>query len=494
MKFRLIVTLLILTLPLLAGAEIETFHYKGDLEMLALSGNECIDKERPGSHIPIDMALKVERSWKGERFEGYYSGPDIQIGYFSGANPGTLLLYYPEEGNSVNQGHVLSLHINNNSIVAEIHEKHLAPTENGCNFDNARLILRNVGTDEKPEAAYKHLEKQFTSEAEYLLGYRMLYEGKITESLPHLEAAVRLREEFEGFKTQDMVYPALFLSMADCVTGRLDEGFKLQKRVFNIPMEVNKRHELQHTVLINLFSDQAQRLGKDGNWDQATSLIEWAIAKYPNLTEFQPLMAEQLIEQGRLYEACSRLEKIIKEHPTDANLGNALAWCLVQQGNELFDEDDPSTSLKLFHHALDLNPVSRETWNSILDAYTDIGKPEEVNIILQKKAKTIIRIYGKKEYAKLQAHIFSEEARHVTSGIDYAQQEELFRKAVELDPDNPGYVTLLARTLHRNGRFRDSLNLLEKQRGLCKDDNCQKIITESMQKESLLERLVKKLN
>ena len=70
MRFRLIVTLAILALPLLARADIETLHYKGDLEMLTMSGDECNDKERPGSRIPVDMVLKVERTEAGERFDG----------------------------------------------------------------------------------------------------------------------------------------------------------------------------------------------------------------------------------------------------------------------------------------------------------------------------------------------------------------------------------------------------------------------------------------
>jgi tetratricopeptide (TPR) repeat protein len=205
-------------------------------------------------------------------------------------------------------------------------------------------------------------------------------------------------------------------------------------------------------------------------------------------------MAELLVEQERLEEACNRLEKAYRSHPDDAGLGETLAWCLVQRGNELFDVDDPGVSLELFRHALDLNPVNRGIWDSILAAYAAIGMPAEGENLLQKRAEMVIGAFGIKEYEKLKAYVYSEEARLAVNGIDRAQQEELFRKAVALDPDYPVYVTKLARIIQRSGHYEESLNLLKKQRGRCRDDICRATIDESLQKELLLERLVRKLD
>jgi hypothetical protein len=46
------------------------YHFKGDMEMLTLSGIECADKERPGFRMPVDLALRyVDVGWERLRRE-----------------------------------------------------------------------------------------------------------------------------------------------------------------------------------------------------------------------------------------------------------------------------------------------------------------------------------------------------------------------------------------------------------------------------------------
>ena len=165
----------------------------------------------------------------------------------------------------------------------------------------------------------------------------------------------------------------------------------------------------------------------------------------------------------------------------------------IEIGPSVSKYEPPSITVFTLNQALDLNPVSKDIWDSILAAYAALGTPGEANKLLQKKAKTIIKTIGKKEYDKLQAYVYSEEASLAVNGADWVKQEDLFRKAAALDPDNPDYVIMLARVIHRSGHYQDSLDLLEKQRNLCKDDTCRKTIDESLQKEAFLERLVRKL-
>jgi len=118
-----IIALLLLALPLLPCTSSTMTLYSGEMELVTVSGSGCSEKDKTGSRIPLELTLAQGRSANNQQISGYFNGPDIQIGRFSGDDLGRLRVVYPDDSGMTTQGHTLVLSTTPEGAKGELHEK-----------------------------------------------------------------------------------------------------------------------------------------------------------------------------------------------------------------------------------------------------------------------------------------------------------------------------------------------------------------------------------
>jgi hypothetical protein len=120
-------TLPLLTLLLVTGcASPAVRQYRGDLELIAVTGATCPEKGAGDSHVPLELVLKQHGTGDGQPFAGYFRGPDIQTGHFLGEDLARLVVDYPGDADAAPRGHTLSLSPTADGMSGELHENSTA--------------------------------------------------------------------------------------------------------------------------------------------------------------------------------------------------------------------------------------------------------------------------------------------------------------------------------------------------------------------------------
>ncbi|MBJ6726296.1 tetratricopeptide repeat protein [Geomesophilobacter sediminis] len=467
------------------AAHAESTYYKGDLEIVKVSGNACGDMT-PGKKLPMEMVLQHE----GDRILAYFTAPDIQMGKVTGKDPATLDIEYPDPSGGT--GHRISLQENPRGLTGVMHEAPLPPDGKGCNFDTATLNLIR-STDKDGADVFKKSAGRFDAQQSYNAALEAYSAGKVEASISGFEKTIRILEETQGVDSDGVLDPCLYLSVAYCAVGRYDEGYRLQDKAFGIPKEKDKRQFLRNGALVKLFNSQVERLIQEGKYDAALTLLDHAASRYPDLAGLQASRAVILVGLRRAPEACKELEKALKEDPKSDVLKESLAWCLTQQGHERYTAEDVDGAVALYRRAYLLNPKNIESVRSILAALLSNKRVAEADTFFRANAAALAKTLPPHHFNAIKGSFLREEAILVEKEGKLQQAEELYRESlkVSLDPSVP--ATDLARLLTKARRFPEAEKMLTEQRKLCSTDPCRNAIDASLEKEAEMNRLVSRM-
>lgn len=172
--------------------------------------------------------------------------------------------------------------------------------------------------------------------------------------------------------------------------------------------------------------------------DKVSENIEKALQLDPNSSRANSykgvwlLFAKQNKEEGIKY-----LEKAIELNPNDAKAHDMMAAYYMNSGLDTAE----NTEKALYHinEAIDLDPFSSQSYYVKLMTLADAGRVQEAEELLENK-KSIFSGFQQKSAIE---HIFDAKVRLSKSGPQI-DELELYKKALELHPNNPHFMHKLA--------------------------------------------------
>jgi tetratricopeptide (TPR) repeat protein len=213
-------------------------------------------------------------------------------------------------------------------------------------------------------------------------------------------------------------------------------------------------------------------------WDEAEDRFKRVLALEPNAYEPQEWLAGIARETGRLEEALSASQELIRAHPNAPGAYMSFALCRLKQGraNEavpfletavrlapshpvfrynlasaLKDAGRSEEALREYQEVLRLDPFSGKADLAIGSLLIEMGRPEEALVHLRSFVGKQPGSFG---FAQL-AHGLAEAQRYDEAGAS-------IRKSLELDPSVSGSHAALGIHLMHLGRFEEAISSFER--------------------------------
>jgi tetratricopeptide (TPR) repeat protein len=455
---RDLLAILFLAMPLAACVSTTTNLFRGDMELVTVSGDACSEKERANSHIPLELVLETKSSLSGQLISGYLTGPEIQTGQFSGDNIAHLQIIYPDESGSIEKGHTLELLPTPDGVNGELREKPQG-TSSGCYFEKAVLRLKNASIDGDAKAAIDHQRKLFNAEAHYNRGQVLLKTNNPEEALHDLKESLRLRYEVEP-NDPKWVYPATSIAIAHVMAGREGEALEILRDLFKGKPKTG----------IDILQ---QRIAVSG--------VICASTYEASGDELQKA-AEQL------------MDTVAREFSGLNGVGDVLDACYRELGLERFEQGDPDQSVEYFRKALKLNPKDTDSIFGVVAGFIASDAPAEGRIFLQKHAQIVIEKAGRVVYNTGLSHLYAAEAKQAEKSRDYARAEQLLREALKILPGEHARIISLATVLEKAAKPDEARKLLEEAKKGCSDETCRLEYADELVRQERIERIVKRLD
>ena len=452
-----IITLLLLALPLTSCASTTTTLYSGEMELVTLSGSGCSEKDKTGSRIPLELELEQGNSANGQQITGYFTGPDIQGGRFSGNDLGQLQVIYPDESDSTTQGHTLMLTTSPEGANGELHEKPRADSTN-CYYEKAVLKLKHEATGNKAKLEYDRQSKLFSATAYYSSGQLLLKVDKPEEAIRDLTMSLNLRTMVNP-NDPEKAYPAVSIAIAHVMAGREAEALAILRNLFGDKSETGNALIKQRSTASDSLCNNVLSLESFAGQKASMQLMDVAAQKFGNLNE-------------------------VAVH---------LAACYFELGKERKEQDDPDLAIDFFQRALKLNPGDPNSISGVVMSLLDKEDPADGRRYLTEHAQIFKEKAGIGPYDALLSYLYAAEAQQAENSGDMLRAEQLSREALKASPGERVLVIKLTRVLGKAGKYAEARKLLNDSSKGCGDDACRQEYADELARQDLLERMVKRL-
>jgi tetratricopeptide (TPR) repeat protein len=453
---RVLPVILLLALPLAACVSTTTL-YRGEMELVTVSGDACPEKGENNSHVPLELVLERERSFGGQRISGYLNGPEIQTGHFHGDDITRLLVTYPDETGHTAQGHTLALSITSDGVIGELLEKPQVTSSN-CYFEKAVLSLKNAAVGSEARAGFARQRTLFGAEEHYNRGQTLLKANNPEEALRDLAESLKLRKEVNP-NDPNTVYPAFSIAIAHVMAGREGEAL---------------------TFLRNLFAEKP---------DTGITMIKQRMSVSSGICVYTKETSgdARQVASEHLMDAAAREFGGLKE------VGAILAECYRELGQEQIEQGDPEQSLEYFQKAVALTPNDADSIVGLIISHIARNTPAEGRRYLQEHAQGVIDKAGRESYNADLSYLYAAEAKQAEKERDYARAEQLLREALKILPGEHARIINLATVLGKAAKPDEARNLLEDARKRCIDEACRVEYTDELARQERIERIVKRL-
>ena len=455
-RFSTVVALALFTLPLASSASAAMTLYSGEMELVTVSGSGCTGKDKAGSRIRVDLALEQGGSSSARSFTGYFNGPDIERGRFSGGDLGHLQVFYPDKPNR-SQGDSLVLSTTAGGLDGELSEKP-QPDSTSCYFEKAVLKLEQVATGSKAESDYARQRDLFDAEAYLISGQSLLQADKPGEAIPELTKSLNLRDRVNP-NDPDKALPAVPIAIAHLMSGREADAL---------------------AVLGGLFGSKS---------DSGDDIVKRRMAASASLCN-----EEQYLESDAGQKASLRLMDVVaSKFGSLDGVAVPLAACYLEIAKEYIDQDDPESAVESFQKSLKLKPDNPDSITGVVMCFLDMESPAEGRKFLREHAATFIKNAGKVPYDTLMAYVYAAESQQEEKNGDLVRAEELSREAIKSRPGERTLIIALTRVLAKEGKSTEARKLLEDSRGACGDEVCRQDYANELGRQEIIERMVKRL-
>ncbi|MDA8429822.1 MAG: hypothetical protein M0T70_11260 [Geobacteraceae bacterium] len=352
----LLMTLLILSLADSAQSAVQL--YTGRMDIIVTSGKSC---EGLSSGINDVSLAFTEEGGSGGVLNGYFTGGGITIGKFSGKDPAHLDVRYPFQEEERATGHYISLarSNNNNTLAAELHDRHVDATADDCNFDLARMNLTR-SADGDAAARLAQMAGLFDAQLTHSQAVALAQSNGYATALPYFEKALKLADTYLPKGSEQINAYVIGLATSYIWLGRLDDFNKLfDTRIITIHDETVRSifSEYRVRTLLNAGREAMTR----GENDAAQKLFEQAYKLAPQNKEVIAAVMSDYVRSGHYTEAISFLERsesMLTSEADRKDIHAATAIVLFKKAQkEDKDGNDPEAERSL-KRAMELDPDS----------------------------------------------------------------------------------------------------------------------------------------
>lgn len=185
-----IVSILVFSLLLPVSVRADLRLYVGNLDVVTTSGKAC--EGLRGRH---QISLVISSDYEQNVFSGILGGDSVAVGRLSGSALQHLELRYPYPEPALAEGHTVKLSISGETLTGELHDKHINASENGCNFDLARLTLKESVLDDAAVTVFQALSTQYDAQLARSTALSFMRAGAYSEAVQNYENALMLADK-----------------------------------------------------------------------------------------------------------------------------------------------------------------------------------------------------------------------------------------------------------------------------------------------------------
>jgi len=431
--------------------------YSGEMELVAVSGGGCAEKDKPGTRIPLVLTLEQVGDSNGRQITGYFSGPEIQTGRFSGDDLGRLQLVYPDEA-KLNQGNnILELSIGVLGVDGELREKPQSDFEE-CYFEKAVLKLKQEAAGDKAESVFARQSNLFSAEAHFASGHALLKADKPEEAIADFTKSLNLRSMVDP-NDPDRAVPAVSLALAQIMAGREAKAEAVLRDLLGTKTETGDEPLKRRTVASVSLCNEEQFLESDAGRKASRQLMDIVARTFGSLE----------------------------------GVAVPLSACYCEMAKEQREQDDPDLAIEYFKKALKLNPDNPDIVTGVAMSFVDKEAPAEGRKYLDEHKEHFIKRSGKEPYDALLSYLYAAEAQQEASDGDLSRAVDLLREAVKAEPGDRSLMIELTRVLGKKGKTAEARKLLEGGRKDCRDESCRREFADEIARQEMIERMVKRL-
>jgi tetratricopeptide (TPR) repeat protein len=454
---RALPAILLVALPLAACVSTTTHLYRGEMELVTVSGDACPEKDKTNSHIQLELVMDRNSSFGGKPITGYFNGSEIQTGHFLGNDITQLLVVYPDETGLTPQGHSLALSPAPDGMNGELREvPQVYPS--GCYFEKAAVRLKHVATGGEAKEAFDRQRKLFNADEHYNRGLALLKANNPAEALRDLTQSLLLRNEVNQ-NDPNKVHSTFSIAIADVMAGREGEALAILRDLFNEKPETG-------IDILKLRMD-----------------VSGGLCSYASETSGDALQkaSEQL------------MDAVAQEFGGLNGVGDVLDECYRELGKERFAQGDPDQSMEYFRKALTLNPEDTDSIIGVVVGFIARDTPAEGRRFLQDHMHIVIDKAGRGSYNASLSYLYAAEAKLAEKERDYNRAEQLLREALKITQAERTLIISLSRVLGKVAKPDEARKLLENAIKGCGDETCRLEYADELARQERVEWIVKRL-
>jgi tetratricopeptide (TPR) repeat protein len=459
MNFQITKTLVVffLTMTLAACVSTSTNNYRGDMELLSVSGNSCSANEKPNTRIPLELVLEQSSSSNGQQITGYISGSEILTGKLSGNDFAQLQVVYPDESDFIARGHTLLLTPTPEGMRGDLREKPQGAFS-GCYFEHAILQLKHIDSGNNAKVEFDRQRKLFISDEYFNKGQVQLKANSPEGALRDFIESQGLRSEVDS-NDPNSAYKVFSIATAQVMVGKESDALAILRQLFKEKYEAGADLPKLRFGLIR----------------------DLCAYTYETKDDVRQKAAEQLLDSAA--RSIGRLDET----------GAVFAECYREMGRDRIDQGEPDQSIEYFQKALVLNPNDAESVAGIIIGNIERETPTEGRKFLQEHAQILIDKTGRETYNFGLSQLFVAEAIQAEKIGDFTQAEKLLREALKINPNERALIFNLASILEKLDKPDDAHKLLETGSSGCQDETCRLDYAKELARHQQIESIVKRL-
>jgi tetratricopeptide (TPR) repeat protein len=400
----------VLTLPLAAVAEVRLFT--GNLEVITTSGKVCAG--RKGTHL---ISLVIGGDDTQDAVFGYVGGDTVTVGQLRGTSSSSLTLRYPFPDADRAEGHTMTVDISGAVLSGELHDRHLDADVDDCNFDLARIELRQNDSEEAANAAYQRLSLQYEAQLARATALSVSRTGSHGDATALFEKALNLA---------DKLYPQDSARLLPYLTG---------------------------------LANNYMRTGRHDDFGRLYSL-----------------------RIDSLHDDAVRV--IFSHHQIRS---------LLQVGRAALAREDYQTALYNFRQALKIDYKNKDAIAATMSALVRSGQHDEAITFLSETEQKLDNEPDRQDVREAIALVVFQKAKKESIAGRQAEAERSVRKAAKLDPGTVYYLVVLARMVHKTGRYAEADAILKRGLDTFKEEKQRQELIEAREKLRQTEMILAKL-
>lgn len=346
--------MVLLVLSMTDSAQSAVQLYTGRMEILVTSGKSC--EGLAGTH-DISLAIKEDDKGGSAGLSGFFVGEKITIGRFAGSDPAHLDVRYPFHDELRSSGHTMSITRSGSALVADLHDKHVDPAADECNFDHARLNLtRSVDGDATARLA--QMAGQFDAQLARSQALALVQSSGYAAALPYFEKALLLADSFYEKGSDEINSYLVGLATSYIWLDRFDDFNRLFDTRIQAIQDESIRTVFSEYRVHTLLNSGRSALGRE-EYDPALKSFEQAYKLQPRDKEVIAAVMSVYVRSGRYADAVSFLERAetsLVNEPDRKDLRGAAALVLFKKAQKDDKDGNGPEAEKSLKRAMELDP------------------------------------------------------------------------------------------------------------------------------------------